>query len=419
MSRESSHDLLLGLLKQEARIATTCTEPGAVALATAKARQLAGGAIEGIEVEMSPDVMKNCLYVGLPLTSKRGPDQAAALGAVGGKPELDLEVLRDVSPGDVEEANRLLDAGKVKSSCRRDSSGVYVRSTVTGEKVATVVIENGHAQVAGICVDGTWLDMPGAGDGPGIGSLKDLSFQDIFTSLEALGREDLDFLLEGSRAIEDLASKVLKENEQGDRPDAVWAPRDVLNDTISKVLAAVSARMNGTVWPVLTSGGSGNQGITTALPIMQVASRLGAPEERVKGALFIAHMTNLFIKAYCGKTSPFCGAVPASAGVAAATCWLLGGSPGQVEAAVQSVLGTLYGMFCDGAKSSCAAKCAAGAVQGLMSGRFALDNRLWVRPGEGLVGESLDATLQMLESLQREATSVNQALMKAMARWKS
>lgn len=410
MENNRKKNLLVNLLKQEAQMATICTEPGAIAFAAAKARSLAGGSLIAIEVTLSPGVMKNSLFVGLPGTSRRGPHVAAALGAAGGDPELGLEVLREIHPKQVEEAHRLIDENRIKVSCDFGRDGVYVAVSVATEKhSAKVTIEGSHSMITEVVKD----EIPIV-----VNSTKHISIQDLqqFTFRELIEEtlqidyEEFSYLREGA-----LLTLSLSQQEREDatirseimnlfslKQGSKRLGDDLFTRVHMFVSKAVLARMEGINLPVLTSAGSGNQGIAVSVPIMAVGELVGVNPVAQSRALLLAHVINLFIKAFTGEVSSTCGAVSAGSGVAGGVCWLLGGDIAQIEEAVHIVLGTLYGMVCDGAKASCALKCAVGAVEGIVAGQLARSKCRLAR-GKGIVDQTTDETVRRIEALMHKS----------------
>ena len=447
---------LLDLVQQESRSATVCTEPGAIALAVARARDLVGEDPLGAEVSTSPGVMKNCLAVGLPGTERRGPEVAAALGLVAARSDRGLEALGDLEPSQVARAHTLLDEGKVRVRLEPLRSGVYVRARVWGPNhTAEVTVDGNHTRVTSATLDGQAVIVPGDTAGTPwrtetrdkqvkLETIRQLTFRQLLDVAVSADAATIDYLRRGAQSAMSLAECVLR----GECPEAAPGLGQTLDRLSSQpslqpssqpcprpyrdaadpfslvararvlVTAAVSARMGGVVWPILTSGGSGNQGILVGIPVLLVAkavratSSMGMPGAECR-ALLLAHATNLLLKAYTGEISALCGAVSAGAGVAAAVSWLLGGNQTQIEGAVQTVLGNLWGMVCDGAKASCALKCAAGAVEGMTAGYMA-PHDVFLRGSEGLLGVHLEDTLHTMEGLaQRVLAGGDLALLQA------
>lgn len=402
-------DRFLALLHQETQWAVTCTEPAMVALAAAKARALSGGRPTAVEVRVSPGVMKNARGVGLPGTDRKGVGMAAALGAVAGNPDLGLAALRDLKAAAVREAEDFLEAGRVTVRCDTTREGIFAEVKVrTGERVAEMTIAGSHCHLTRAALDGRPVPaeepLPFHLSGE---DLRELPFPVWFRWVMAIDPDKVKYLEEGANSAFCLAEQVLQGKWRDKLPVPHWLPSPASQDDPADlgrrwVAAAVSARMAGVMWPILTSAGSGNQGILVALPVLWQARALEADTGRLRRALLLAHSTNLFLKAFTGNISALCGAVTAGAGVAAAVCWLLGGEEPEVEEAAKRVLGTLFGMVCDGAKASCASKCAAAAAEGVIAGRLARAGARW-EPDQGLLGCSLDETARAAGRLTRRA----------------
>ncbi|NPV71427.1 MAG: serine dehydratase subunit alpha family protein [Firmicutes bacterium] len=417
MTEEAS--LLLALVRQGAEKATVCTEPAMIAFAAAKSKSLISESPARVEVTVSPGVMKNCLAVGLPGTDRKGPEIAAALGAVVGRPEMGLEALSGVDPRTVREAHRLLDSNSVKASCSLRYTGVYCLARVVGAtRTAEVTIEGNHTRITRMMVDGqVVVEQPVPPEGMDKGdpapsrwssmeSVKQFSYGFLLDMIMSADVDEIQYLQEGALSALSLAEQSLHGGCSVSLPDFPHALSNILTCAPAKdevgrslitkarlwVAAAVCARMAGVIWPVLTSCGSGNQGISISIPVLLAARAVNAgPIKEVK-SLLLAHATNLYVKAFTGNISALCGAVSAGAGVAASVCWLMGGHKKQVEGAAQTVIGNLYGMLCDGAKASCALKCAAGAAEGALAGQMAVSG-VFSHGEAGIVGCSLGETL--------------------------
>jgi len=470
-------ETLLAVVRREAQIAVGCTEPAMVALAAAKARDLADEPPLGIEVTVSIGVLKNAQAVGLPQTRRKGLDMAAALGAFGGRPESGLRILETLTPEEIAAAEAFVDAGKVRVACDAAAAGLLARVEVgTASHRAAVTIAGSHTNVTAATLDGRDIGRdalsdlgrgrgesvaaareaatgePGAGDLPAgpaasdrvpLEALTDFDFATLYAAVMSADVSEVMYLVEGAEQNYELARAALGGRCREAAPDYTRSLRQAVGglllggDLVSELrlwtAAAVSARMGGTPWPVLTSGGSGNQGILVSLPVLLVARRTAGgrgaaaggagadssagtesaadrERERLARALLLAHAVNLYLKAFCGELSAVCGTVTGGAGVAAATCWLLGGDQDQVERAVQMVIGSLYAAVCDGAKGSCALKIGEGATSGVIAGQVAR-NGGFIEPGEGLVGRNIDETVRLLGRLTREVINNADRLM--------
>ncbi len=431
LAEPSIGEMLLGLVMEHAQLATVCTEPAMIALAAAKARDLLGTMPDRIEVSLSPGVLKNALSAGLPCGDRKGPDVAAALGsAIGetGAAGKELQVLADVSPEAMEIAYDLVDSGQVSVSFEYGQTGVYAGVTAySGEHSAQVVISGSHTNVTALVLDGEVVyEEPPSSQGSSLEQLRNVSFEKLYSTCMDTSIDKIDFLFEGAESDLRLALKSDErqvcrhslhiEDEIDDEsrlasktPCSDLSTDDLMSRVHERVLGAISVRMGGTPWPVLTSGGSGNQGIMLAVPVLSAAESLNVGRDDAVRALYLGHAVNLYVKSYMGSISCVCGAVSAGAGVAAAISWLLSRDIRKVEQAINIVLSALYGMICDGAKASCALKGSVGAIQGL-NAAFMVHRGLSLPEGEGIIGSSIEETLDTVCYLSEKLFSYGDRL---------
>ncbi len=408
MTMDEVQDLLLTLVIEHAQFATVCTEPSMIALAAAKCRNLLGTLPQRIEVRVSPGILKNALSAGLPCGDRKGPEVSAALGAVIGDDGKGLQILDNVSSEHLESAYSMVDRNMVCVSWDEEVTGVYACVTCYADgHEAKVIIEGSHTNVTFMSFDGEEVFKSGSDSNASpLRRLREVSFEDLYSACMKTDIEDIRFLLEGAKSDLELSFQAQTAEKQKhslmgpaekirSSPDKVASSVSsgcVFSSVYHKVLLAISARMGGTPWPVLTSGGSGNQGIMLAIPVVSVCEVLGLDSEEATRALYLGHAVNLYIKSYMGSISCVCGAVSAGAGVAAAASWCLSRDMRQVEQSIIMVLSALYGMLCDGAKASCALKGSIGAIQGL-NAAFMVYKGVTIPEGEGIVGSSIEETL--------------------------
>lgn len=408
MTMDEVQDLLLTLVIEHAQFATVCTEPSMIALAAAKCRNLLGTLPQRIEVRVSPGILKNALSAGLPCGDRKGPEVSAALGAVIGDDGKGLQILDNVSSEHLESAYSMVDENMVCVSWDEEATGVYACVTcyANGHE-AKVIIEGSHTNVTFMSFDGEEVFKSGSDSNASpLRRLREVSFEDLYSACMKTDIEDIRFLLEGAKSDLELSFQAQTAEKQKhslmgpaekirSSPDKLASSMSsgcVFSSVYHKVLLAISARMGGTPWPVLTSGGSGNQGIMLAIPVVSVCEVLGLDSDEATRALYLGHAVNLYIKSYMGSISCVCGAVSAGAGVAAAVSWCLSRDMRQVEQSIIMVLSALYGMLCDGAKASCALKGSIGAIQGL-NAAFMVYRGVTIPEGEGIVGSSIEETL--------------------------
>ena len=365
-------------LEKEVKPALGCTEPGAVALAVARAREALGEAEDQprISVKVSPNIYKNGLDVGIPgAEGARGNILAAALGYVCGHSEYSLEVLKDSTPEDLEKARKIVVAGGVDLACDYDRTGVYVWASVSQSSGrAACLIEGGHSQILQVTRNGEeiFAASPGARSSSTAEEpeyrkvLRQMNYEEVLSLADALDEEDEAHLLQGVKMNLEAAEFGLQENLESrlhlvKHFKILLEKKKISDDLLAKIrlysIAASEARMAGAKKAVMSSAGSGNHGITAILPIAVAGEALGKSSRDVAKALCISHLSTSYVKVRTGILSPICGcAVAAGSGAAAGIAWLLGGTPEQIAGAMKLMLANLSGLVCDGAKESCALK---------------------------------------------------------------
>jgi len=368
----------------EVKPALGCTEPGAVALAASWAASHLEGDVGRIRLFLSPNIYKNGLHAGIPGTGgQTGNLLAAALGALGGDPEKGLMSLEGIGPENVSRAMELVRSGVVSQEVRQDVPPVYVEVELTsGPDVVSAVISGRHDRIVEIRSNGAVVkrlleaDSQAAGRPPYIEELLTQDMEGLWKSSALIDEKMEKFLLEGTRVNMGVAAKGL---------ERVWgigvgfhiAALGRMDDLLRKVkawsAAAADVRMGGGPWPVMSSAGSGNHGITAIIPPSLCAEAWGKGERDLAESLALSHLVTGFIKAHIGRLTPVCGcAVAAGAGAAAAIVRLGGGTPKQGEIAVALLLSSLQGMICDGAKGSCAMKVSTAAGEAFIAAMLAL-----------------------------------------------
>lgn len=412
---------IIELIKKEVKPALGCTEPIAVALAAAKAAEIltdrcpcCGTAWRensgfNVAVEVSGNILKNGMGVGIPGTGMVGLHIAAALGAVCGKSEYGLEVLHDLCGSSVERAKELVNSGLVKVMHTETGHKLYVKVTISAGEghSASAVIEDDHDNIVETCFDGTVLHCSQAqqqdntADHRGTLDYK-LTLKEIYDFASSVDFKDISFILESR----DLNIKLAKEGLSGDYGLKVGKTissdsyREVFgNDFMSYAMAltaaASDARMAGCTLPAMSNSGSGNQGITVTMPVIAYALKYNVPEEQLARALVLSHLTAIHIKGYLGKLSALCGCVIASTGASCGITYLRGGSYQHVCAAVKNMIGNITGMVCDGAKVGCAMKVASGVSSAIQSAVLAMDGTC-ISEHDGIIEKDIEKTIRNL-----------------------
>lgn len=387
-----------------------------VALAAAKAARVLGEPPQSIEVHLSSGILKNALSAGLPNTAEKGPEVAAALGALSADPDKGLTILGSASDDLLDLALEMVASGKVAVYWARERQGVYGKCVVRGaHHTAEAVIENSHTNFTEVLLDGesaqTCATEARTSD---LTVLRGWNIPRLLEAVFSIETSWAEWLLQGARSCVKLAESS-KDPSSPDTISPAWvcsspSCETSIIDVVDSVSRAISARMGGVSWPVVTSGGSGNQGIMVSVPVMLLARQFSLDDDRVIRALLIAHSVNLFIKAYMGEVSCSCGGVSAAAGVAAATCWMRGGSPLQIEEAISQVIASLFGMICDGAKATCALKGTTSVLTGMLTGAGASQYEGSVRD-QGVLGRTLEETLNRVAVLNSQVINRSDELM--------
>ena len=402
---------IIALINREVVPAIGCTEPIAVALCTARAAELLDTQPEKIEVRLSANILKNAMGVGIPGTGMIGLPIAVALGALVGRSEYRLEVLRDVTPEAVGRGARYIDEKRVCISLKEDiAEKLYIEVEASaGERRAVAVIAGGHTAFVYLERDGeVLLDKRTASVAEEEAGEVPLTLRRVWDFAMTAPLDELRFILE-TRRVNKAAAERAFAGEFGHcvgRTLRCERERRVMCDSIfSRILsytsAACDARMAGAMIPVMSNSGSGNQGIAATLPVVVYADETAADEEHTIRALVLSHLTVIYIKQSLGRLSALCGCVVAATGSSCGITYLMGGAYEQVAAAVKNMIANLTGMICDGAKPSCSMKLTSGVSTAVLSAMMAMDGHC-VTPVEGIIEEDVDKCIRNLTAIGRD-----------------
>ncbi|MEA4905394.1 MAG: L-serine ammonia-lyase, iron-sulfur-dependent, subunit alpha [Petrimonas sp.] len=393
-----------GLMQREIIPAIGCTEPIAVSLCVAKATEILGQEPERIEVILSPNVLKNAMGVGIPGTGMIGLPIAVALGALIGKSEYGLEVLRDLKPADVERGKLFIYDQRIKIDVEteiEDKLYIEVRC-YAGDESSTAVIRGSHTQFSYIGKNGVELLKKEIEAGGEKEDHVPLTFRKVYEYAIESPIDELSFILEAAKMNREASLQSQKRNYghnvakslTGERGKAIFG-ENPHSHMISATAGACDARMDGALIPVMSNSGSGNQGVAATLPVLTYAEDVGSNEESLIRALILSNLSVIYIKQHLGRLSALCGCVVASAGSSCGITYLMGGNYEQVTFAVKNMIANITGMICDGAKPSCALKIASGTSTAMLSALMAIENRV-VTSQEGIVNDDVDKTIQNL-----------------------
>lgn len=404
------------LLKDQVKPALGCTEPVAVALAVARARETVTGDIQKISVRVSLNIYKNGMGVSLPGAPDVGLEWAAALGAVAGDSSRELQVVEDTGGDRVDRAGELIKKGKVSITADVNLKGVYVEALVTTTGGSCrVVIAGSHSNIVDVRLNDQLIFHKDMEDDIACGSASvlDMSLAELRRLIEAIPFRDIEFLSEGVRmnqaaAREGLAMQGGLTLGRGLRD--MMKEGILTQDLVGKVrmisAAAADARMSGQKVPVMTSGGSGNQGIVAIIPVTEVADYYRVGPEKLVRALAFSHLINILIKDYTGKLSAACGcAIAAGIGASAAIAWLLECDDSQISGAIKNMAGNLCGMICDGAKGSCAFKLATASSEAVLAGYLARQGII-IPPSTGIISVTAEDTIRNIGKVCAEGMAL-------------
>lgn len=396
---------IIALIQCEVVPAIGCTEPIAVALCVAKATETLGVKPEKVNVLLSANILKNAMGVGIPGTGMIGLPIAVALGALIGKSEYQLEVLKDSTSAAVEEGKRFIDEKRISIALKENiAEKLYIEVCCeAGNDKSVAVIAGGHTTFIYIGRnDEVFLNKENECSSEEKEQTVDLTLRKVYDFAMTTPLDEISFILDTARLNKAAAERSFK----GDYGHGLGKmlrgtyEHKVLGDSVfSHILSytsgACDARMAGAMIPVMSNSGSGNQGISATLPVLVYAEENGKSEEELIRALMLSHLTVIYIKQSLGRLSALCGCVVAATGSSCGITWLMGGSYNQVAYAVQNMIANLTGMICDGAKPSCALKVTTGVSTAVLSAIMAMENRC-VTSVEGIIDEDVDQSIRNL-----------------------
>lgn len=433
-----SNPELLQLLRSEVIPAIGCTEPIAVALCTARAKELLGCEPDAITVYLSKNVYKNALAVGIPNTGMTGLPIAIALGATVGKSEYMLEVLRDATPEAVAYAKQYM--LRVPATIKVDydaPSLLYIHVEVAnGDCTAQATIIDEHTNFVPSPVSNREAsNSPKGVQYPIDNTLSNseasdpsaLSLRRVYDFAMEVDTSELSFLLEGAQ-MNTAAAETSFAEQYGHGLGRLLRPRNIhstlqggdggglplFGDTlftkiISYTCGACDARMSGAMVQVMSNSGSGNQGISCSIPVYLYAKENQCSEEQTLRALALSNLTVIYIKQSLGRLSALCGCVVAATGSAAGITYLMGGNYEEITYAIKNMIANISGMICDGAKPGCALKVTSGVATAIFSAYLAMQHS-YADSTEGIVEDDIDRTIRNLTRIGHDGMKVTDDL---------
>lgn len=404
---------LLEIVKENSTPALGCTEPVAVAYAGAVAKKYFKGDVSTIEILVSKNIYKNGKSVIVPGTGESGLALAGSLGFLGGNSDKGFMVLENVEKKYVDSAKALIKDNIIKLGIKEGTPDIYIDFIARGKESAVeTIVQDGHINLVKVVVDDKEVYNKNTSNEeiPKNDILKELDFKIMRQVAEEVDLEDLDFIKHGiiqnyKAAKEGLTNHyglgVGSSLEKLEKNGLVKI--DIPRKARILTAAAADMRMGGGNCEIITSGGSGNQGIGVILPIMIVSEELDIDEEKMIRAAFFGNLVNCYVKAFAGKLSGMCGcAIGAGIGATVGVTWMLGGDDEQIEGACNNMFANISGMICDGAKDTCSLKLCTSAEEAILSAFLALNGTI-VNPKIGIVGKDVEETIKNIGYLSRKA----------------
>ena len=418
---DEKYQAYIQILKEELVPAMGCTEPIALAYAGAKAREILGCVPDKVLVEASGSIIKNVKSVIVPNTNHlKGIPAAVTAGIIAGKAEKELEVIAEVTPDEIEQMITFLKETPI--TVEHIDQGItfdIVLTVYKGDSYTKVRIANYHTNIVHIEKDGEVIfDIPVEGENEeGLTDRSLLDMKSIWNFINTVDVADIKEVI--GRQIE-YNTAIADEGLCGDYGANIGSVLlsaygdDVRTRAKARAAAGSDARMNGCELPVIINAGSGNQGMTCSLPVLEYAKELNVTEEKKYRALALSSLTAMHQKTGIGRLSAYCGAVSAGAAAGAGIAYLCGGGYEEVIHTVVNALAIVSGMVCDGAKASCAAKIAASVDAGILGYNMYLNGQQFYA-GDGIVTKGVEATIQNIGRLGKEGMrETNEEIIKMM-----
>ena len=413
MQEKKIRERIISLVNKEVVPAIGCTEPMAVALCTAKAATTLGRRPERIEVFLSPNMLKNAMGVGIPGTGMIGLPIAVSLGALIGKPEYELEVLKDLTPATLEQGKRYINDADIDIKLKQGNvDKLYIEVVCRADNdMATAIISGSHTHFVYVERNGEVVLDSRGGHGGGDEEEDDiqLNFRLVYDFATTAPLDEISFILKTKEYNMKAAEESIKGNyghclgKTMDRPLSHGIFGDnIFSHILSRTASACDARMGGAMIPVMSNSGSGNQGICATNPVVVYAMENENTEEELIRALMLSHLTAIYIKQSLGKLSALCGCVVASTGSSCGITYLMGGDYTRICNSVKNMVANLTGMICDGAKPSCALKISSGVSTALLSALLSMEGKC-VTSAEGIVDDDVDKCIHNLTSIGADA----------------
>ena len=395
------------ILKRELVPAMGCTEPIAIAYCAAKAREALGALPDKITVAASGNIIKNVKSVIVPNTEGRnGIEAAAAIGVLAGDANAELEVIARVKPEYKAQLSQYMETTDIQVEAAQSEHVLDIIVTVSkGTDTAQVQVVNEHTNIVKICKNDQIILEKEIVDTaePGKPDYECMTIEDIYDFAMTCDLADVQELLDRQIAYNTAISDEGLKNDYGANIGKTLLKaygNDIHIRARARAAAGSDARMNGCEMPVVINSGSGNQGMTVSLPVIEYAKELGSSQEELYRALLLSNLVTLHEKEGIGRLSAYCGAISAGAGAGAGIAWLCSKDYESVIHTIVNALAITSGIVCDGAKASCAAKISAAVDAGIMGFEMYRNGQQFYG-GDGLVLKGVENTIRNISRLGR------------------
>lgn len=399
-------NLLTDILKNQVTPALGCTEPGAVAYAVARAKEILGTEVKKLNIEVDKNILKNGFSVGIPGTDEHGIIFAAALSLIIGKSEYVLEVLKDVDEDSIRKALEIVDSNIIDLKLKSHIQGLYIKAEAIGHMDrATVIIRDAHTNIIFERKNDEVLfdkEINAGNEEKKVKNeikfeIKNFTIDELIDYANTVPIEEISFIQKGIDMNLKIADAGLNEGQGLGLGSYMYKKAgDVFTMAKAYTAAASEARMSGYLLPVMSSAGSGNHGLVAVIPISYIGGEQNVPNEKILRSVTLSHLITIYVKVYLGALSPVCGCgVAAGVGCAAGLAYMLGGSNEQIKGSINNMIAGVSGMLCDGAKLGCAYKLSISVDAAVDAAKMAME-KIYIPEDNGILGCSAESSIQNL-----------------------